>query len=632
VDGVAVLFVLGISILFQLVAAFLAARLIRVTGSRIPWVLIAASVTLMALRRGIALARLISGDFAYPPDPLAELVAFATSTIMLVGIALIAPLFRSIQRSEDALRESEEKYRLLTETAMDIIFAHEMDGRIIYANRTGQEISGYGEEELLCMNIADVIPSEYLASMAERCAGRSSGDRGVHLYQAEFVDAAGRRIPVEVSSSPLVRQDEPFGMLIVARDITDRKRVEEELRQRNRELALLNRAGQALTSTLDLDQVLAAVLEEVRRLLDVTASSVWLVEPETGELICQQATGPHRDAVRGWRLAPGEGIAGWVAGSGESLIVSDTQIDERHFKGVDQQVGLELRSILSVPLRVKKEVIGVLQVLDTAVNRFNAADVTLLGLLAASAAVAIDNARLVEAMRQYTDELKVRNEELDAFAHTVAHDLKDPLAIVVGLAEVLREESPALSDEESRRYLRKMAQSGRKMSNIVDELMLLAGVRKIEVEMRPLDMGSIVAEAMQRLADVIEEHQAEIILPGTWPVAWGYGPWVEEVWVNYLSNALKYGGRPPRVELGATAQVDGTVRFWVRDNGPGLAPEEQARLFTPFTRLEHVRVKGHGLGLSIVRRIVEKLDGQVGVESEVGQGSVFSFTLPGAAD
>jgi two-component system sensor histidine kinase/response regulator len=331
-------------------------------------------------------------------------------------------------------------------------------------------------------------------------------------------------------------------------------------------------------------------------------------------------------------LAPGEGIAGWVAGSGESLIVSDTQIDERHFKGVDQQVGLELRSILSVPLRVKKEVIGVLQVLDTAVNRFNAADVTLLGLLAASAAVAIDNARLVEAMRQYTDELKVRNEELDAFAHTVAHDLKDPLAIVVGLAEVLREESPALSDEESRRYLRKMAQSGRKMSNIVDELMLLAGVRKIEVEMRPLDMGSIVAEAMQRLADVIEEHQAEIILPGTWPVAWGYGPWVEEVWVNYLSNALKYGGRPPRVELGATAQVDGTVRFWVRDNGPGLAPEEQARLFTPFTRLEHVRVKGHGLGLSIVRRIVEKLDGQVGVESEVGQGSVFSFTLPGAAD
>jgi len=84
------------------------------------------------------------------------------------------------------------------------------------------------------------------------------------------------------------------------------------------------------------------------------------------------------------------------------------------------------------------------------------------------------------------------------------------------------------------------------------------------------------------------------------------------------------------VQLGAEAQPDGMVRFWVRDNGHGLSPEEQARLFTPFTRLDQARAKGHGLGLSIVRRIVEKLGGQVGVESLVGQGSSFFFTLPGA--
>jgi two-component system sensor histidine kinase/response regulator len=116
-----------------------------------------------------------------------------------------------------------------------------------------------------------------------------------------------------------------------------------------------------------------------------------------------------------------------------------------------------------------------------------------------------------------------------------------------------------------------------------------------------------------------------------WPVALGYAPWVEEVWINYLSNAFRYGGRPPRLELGAEAQPDGRVRFWVRDNGAGLTPEDQARLFTPFTRLDQVQVKGHGLGLSIVRRIVEKLGGQVGVESQIGQGSTFSFTLPGVA-
>jgi len=235
--------------------------------------------------------------------------------------------------------------------------------------------------------------------------------------------------------------------------------------------------------------------------------------------------------------------------------------------------------------------------------------------------------RAEETLRQYAAELEARNEELDAFAHTVAHDLKNPLAGIVGFAHVLEENGTTLPDEELRRYLHTIAQRGRKMDNIIDELLLLTGVRKMEVEVGPLDMASIVAQARQRLADMIEEHQAEIILPDTWPVALGYGPWVEEVWVNYLSNAIKYGGRPLRVELGATVQPDGQVCFWVRDNGPGLTPVEQALLFTPFVRLDQVRIAGHGLGLSVVRRIMEKLGGQVGVESEVGRGSVFTFTL-----
>ena len=114
----------------------------------------------------------------------------------------------------------------------------------------------------------------------------------------------------------------------------------------------------------------------------------------------------------------------------------------------------------------------------------------------------------------------------------------------------------------------------------------------LKVEVVPLDMADIVAEALERLAPMIEEYRAEIILPDAWPAALGYGPWVVEVWANYVSNAVKYGGTPPRVELGATAQTDGTVRFWVRDNGLGLSPEEQGRLFTPFTRLHQDRGQG----------------------------------------
>jgi signal transduction histidine kinase len=126
------------------------------------------------------------------------------------------------------------------------------------------------------------------------------------------------------------------------------------------------------------------------------------------------------------------------------------------------------------------------------------------------------------------------------------------------------------------------------------------------------------------------EYQAEIIKPSEWPVVLGHAPWVEEVWANYISNAMKYGGHPPRVELGATPLPNGSVRFWVHDNGNGLSPEARAQLFIAYTRLDKLRATGHGLGLSIVKRIVEKLGGTVGLESEdePGKGSTFSFTLP----
>ncbi len=237
-----------------------------------------------------------------------------------------------------------------------------------------------------------------------------------------------------------------------------------------------------------------------------------------------------------------------------------------------------------------------------------------------------------EALRRYAAELEARNEELDAFSHTVAHDLKGPLGHMVGFAELLEGDGVEMPDEERREHLRVIANSGRRMCDVIDSLLLLAGVRRMEkAQLKPLDMGSIVDQVCGRLRYMSEEYQAGITLPDTWPVALGHAAGVEEVWVNYLSNAIKYGGRPPEVELGATLQPGGMVRFWVRDDGAGLTPEEQRRLFTPFTRLEQVRVKGYGLGLSIVRRIVEKLGGQVGVESEVGRGSEFSFTLPRVA-
>ena len=172
------------------------------------------------------------------------------------------------------------------------------------------------------------------------------------------------------------------------------------------------------------------------------------------------------------------------------------------------------------------------------------------------------------------------------------------------------------------------------MLSIIDALLLLAGVRNMEIEPAPIDMSGIIFEVQHRLAHMIDEYEPKVIVSHDWPVALGFAPWIEEVWANYLSNALKYGGRPPRLELGATLQDDRMIRFWVKDNGDGLSQDEQSRLFTLFTRLKRGGTKGHGLGLSIVQRIVSKLGGEVGVESRgvPGEGSVFYFTLPAAPE
>jgi PAS domain S-box-containing protein len=219
-------------------------------------------------------------------------------------------------------------------------------------------------------------------------------------------------------------------------------------------------------------------------------------------------------------------------------------------------------------------------------------------------------------------------DELDAFAHTVAHDLKNPLTTVGGYVRLLKAQPSEVSDRASN-YVDMIGLGIFKMQEIIDALLLLSGVRKRDsVQIRRLDMFAIVSDVLKRMDYMVQHYGAEIIQPDTLHPAMGYKPWVEAVWSNYLSNALKYGGESPRVELGSTAISNGTVRFWVRDNGPGISPEGQLRLFVPFSRLDEDAAAGHGLGLSIVQRVIERLGGDVSVESVVGEGSTFFFTLP----
>lgn len=234
-------------------------------------------------------------------------------------------------------------------------------------------------------------------------------------------------------------------------------------------------------------------------------------------------------------------------------------------------------------------------------------------------------------IRRLQKDLQTRNAELNAFSRTVAHDLKNPLSIIVNYVQMVLGKEREVLGENSKRYLGEVEKAGWLMLDIINSLLLLAGVSKQEVETSPLNMNLIVNRAKQRLSYLLEKTGGKITTASSWPDALGYAPWVEAMWANYLSNALKYGGEPPQVEAGATVMGD-KVRFWVKDNGPGLSEEQQQKLFKLFSRVDSQKdIEGHGLGLSIVQRIAGKLAGEVGVESQTGQGCVFYFTLPAVA-
>ncbi len=224
--------------------------------------------------------------------------------------------------------------------------------------------------------------------------------------------------------------------------------------------------------------------------------------------------------------------------------------------------------------------------------------------------------------------LEMQIAELDAFAHTVAHDLKSPLWLITSFAEILLTEFAGEMSAEMQELVQNIEESGHKGIRIIEALLLLASVQRQEVPLTPVDMVAVVNRAIERLQQHFPQTRPQILLPDEWPQVVGYEPWLEEVWVNYLSNAFKYSGDSPQISCGMTLMSDNRVKFWVQDNGPGISLVDQEKLFTEFNQLEPARQKGYGLGLSIVHRIVSRLGGEVGIESQLGQGSQFYFILP----
>lgn len=174
---------------------------------------------------------------------------------------------------------------------------------------------------------------------------------------------------------------------------------------------------------------------------------------------------------------------------------------------------------------------------------------------------AIERQRLLAELAGKAAELEQMNRELDGFYHAMAHQIQELLSQMIGYAGFIEMNYRDRLGSEIQSLLRRVPQSGHKMSNVISEVMLLASVRSGDMAQIPLDMKRLIAEARKRVRFSVEEYHGEMVMPDSWPVAAGYPSWIEEVWVNYISNGLKYDGSPPRLVLGFDELEHGMIRF-----------------------------------------------------------------------
>ena len=464
-------------------------------------------------------------------------------------------------QTEDALRESEERYRRIIEAASEGIWILDTENNTIFANNRMAEMLGCTMGEMAGQPLCAFMDEEWQAIADSYAEHHRQGIREQHGFKFRRRDDS--ELWTIVSTNPIFdREWRYIGTLRTITDITERKRAEEALRRHSLELALLYRASQAFTSTLDLSQVLVTVLGEVRHLLDVAACSVWLIDSKTDELVCQQATGPQSEQVLGWRLAPGEGIAGCVACSGESLIVPDTRADGRHFKDVDRQIGLEIRSILTVPLQVKSGVIGVLQVVDTEVGRFSKADPMLVESLATTAAIAIENAQLYEQAQRDAETKSMLLREVN-------HRVKNNLSAIVGLLYAERR----YAETEEQAIYQSITQ------NLVSRVQGLATVHNLlsASEWAPLPLNELTTHIIRSSLQTLprDKRVSVDVTPSPIRVTPDQAHNMALVINELATNTVKYG-LPEHGTAHITVRIgrDGDkVLFEFRNDGPGY-PEE----------------------------------------------------------
>ena len=422
-------------------------------------------------------------------------------------------------------------------------------------------------------------------------------------------------------------------------DITSRKLAEDQLTKRVAELQAVHGISEKLVQRTDLQKLIYDTGEQIRLSLNANNVLIAIHDPNTNLIHFPydfEEGVPRKDVP----IHFGEGMTTYIMEHKSPIIIENDWGQRASEMNVLNADSLPAKSSVSVPIMTPERVIGVITIESTEHEyAFSESDAQLLMTIAANLAVAIEKTRLQESVRKEMEiqeklirELEMKNEELERFTYTASHDLKSPLITIRGFLGYLEQDARIGKFDRLNSDIKRISDATEKMHRLLSELLELSRVGRVTNEKQNVSFEVIATEALKRVEGQIMARQVEVQLRSGMPPVLVDKERLIEVVQNLIDNAVKFmGGQPsPRIEIGFYLEDERPV-FFVRDNGIGIKKEFQKRIFGLFDKL-NPDTDGTGIGLALVKRIIEVHGGSIWVESKEGEGSTFYFTIGNSSE
>ena len=429
-------------------------------------------------------------------------------------------------------------------------------------------------------------------------------------------------------------------MATVRGDLFRSRMKEEILRSRLGEITSLFDMSTSVNMQFTVDSILDIITRRVLTCLEADQSSILMLDPETLMLHARAVHGVDADFVRDAKIKLGEGIAGYVAQNGEPMVLNPEDMNRRF--SAHKKTGRNITSALCIPLMVKGRAIGVLNINRIDRDRpFTTGDARVLAVFGEHAAVAIQKVEDYCALDSRASLLEDANRRLsevnrmkEVFLTTVSHELKTPLTCIIAYAEFLRQDENSIAPEQRRTFSRILYDQASRLLELVNDIMDLSRLEggAVRLNLATMSVNEVIESSMQAIETLAVRKGIRLSprLAADLPDITIDGSKLRQVMINLLNNAVKFTESGGSIEIG-TRVLDGHVVVEVADSGIGIPARDLNRIFDLFTRSDTAinrQYEGLGLGLHLVKRLVELHGGRVWVESTPGKGSRFFFSLP----